>query len=139
MSNKSYNRGTEVIRRDTDRKVFSKREEILAGRMLDKMNADMQRLEEENAALKTELQRAKSAYQRRCAEVDVLKEEIKTVTSSEESTHALYMSCVQALTNSRKGHEKLTAVMKTALTPEQYHDARTRAADAYPELFKNEN
>lgn len=133
MGIKAQNRGNEVIRRS-----FDKPAEVRAGRILDKMNADMQRLEQENEVIKAELERAKSAYHRRTAEVEVLKEEIATLTKSKKSTHDLYVACVQSLIDSRKGHQKLTAVMQTALTPEQYHDARARAAEAYPELFKKE-
>jgi predicted nucleic acid-binding Zn-ribbon protein len=130
MSNKSYNRGTEVIRRS-----FDKKEEVLAGRNLDKMNADMNRLERENENLKAELERARSGYQRRNAEVEVLKEENRTLQASNKAEHDRFMDMVQALTDSRKGHQKLTAVMKLALTPEQYHQYREAAAEIYPELF----
>jgi predicted nucleic acid-binding Zn-ribbon protein len=133
MSIKAYNRGTKVVRRS-----FDKKEEVRAGRMIDAMNADMARLQRENEALKTELERARSAYHRRNAEVGVLKEEIATLQASNKSSHDLYISCAQALVDSRKGHQKLTAVMQTTLTPEQYHDARARAAEAYPDLFKKE-
>jgi chromosome segregation ATPase len=116
--------------------MSNRTEEVRAGRMIDRMNADMIRLQSENEALKADLERARAAYQRRNAEVEVLKEEIRTLEASNKSTHDLYVSCAQALIDSRKGHQKLTAVMKTALTPEQYHDARARAAEAYPELFE---
>jgi predicted nucleic acid-binding Zn-ribbon protein len=133
MSIKSYNRGTEAIRRS-----FDKKDEVRAGRMLDKMNADMHRLEAENANLKAELEKARSAYQRRNAEVGVLKEEVSALEASNKSEHSRYMDCVQALIDSRKGHQKLTAVMKLALTPDQYHQYRQAAAEVYPELFKQE-
>ena len=131
MSNKSYNRGNEVIRRS-----FDKKEEIRAGRMIDAMNADMARLQAENETLKKELERARSACQRRNAETEVLKEEIAALQDSNKSSHNLYVSLFKALVDSRKGHEKLTAVMKIALTPEQYHQYREAAAEVYPELFR---
>jgi predicted nucleic acid-binding Zn-ribbon protein len=131
MGIKAQNRGDEVIRRS-----FDKKEEIRAGRMIDAMNADMTRLQSENETLKAELERARSAYHRRNAEAEVLKEEITTLRASNKSSHDLYVSLSQALIDSRKGHQKMTAVMMTALTPEQYHDARARAAEAYPDLFQ---
>ena len=133
MSKKSYDRGTEVIRRS-----FDKPAEVRAGRILDQMNGDMERLENENATLKAELERARSAYHRRNAEAEVLKEELRAQQEANKREHEAYVSCFTALCDSRKGHTKLTAVMETALTPEQYHDARARAAEAYPELFKKE-
>lgn len=130
MSIKSNNRGDAVIRRS-----FDKKEEVRAGRILDKMNTDMERLERENENLKAELQKARDAYQRRCAQVESIKEVLEALQIQYKAEHERFMDCAQALTNSRKGHQKLTVVMKTALTPEQYHDARARAADLYPELF----
>lgn len=115
--------------------MFNKPEEIRAGRILDQMNADMTRLETENASLKAELEKARSAYHRRCAELDVTKDELRAQQEANKREHEAYIACFKALCDSRKGHQKLTAVMETALTPEQYHDARARAAEAYPELF----
>lgn len=135
MSNKSYNRGTEVIRRDVDHKI-NKADEVRAGRILDRMNADMERLEKENQSLKAELERARSAYHRRNAELGVLKEELCAQQEANKSQHEAYISCFKALCDERKGHQKLTAVMRLALTPEQYHEARANAAEAYPELFR---
>lgn len=135
MSNKSYNRGTEVIRQSIQAD-FTKKEEVRAGRILDKMNADMERLEKENEALKTELEKARAAYHRRCAELEVTKEELRAQQESNKREHEAYVSCFNALCDSRKGHQKLTAVMQLALSPEQYHEARANAAEAYPELFK---
>lgn len=134
MSIKAYNRGTEVIRREIDQEI-SKADEIRAGRILDKMNADMERIEKENETLKADLARAREAYQRRCAEIAVLKEELSTANENTQAEHLRFMDCAAALDNSRKGHEKLTAVMKLALTPEQYHQYRAAAAEVYPELF----
>jgi predicted nucleic acid-binding Zn-ribbon protein len=134
MGIKAQNRGNEAIRRS-----FDKKEEVRAGRMIDAMNADMTRLQAENETLKAELERARSAYHRRNAEVEVLKEELHTIEAAHKSAHNLFVSCAQALADTRKGHQKLTAVMMTALTPEQYHDARARAAEAYPELFQKED
>lgn len=132
MSNKSYNRGTEVIRRSFDRK-----EEVRAGRILDQMNSDMERLERENGSLKAELEKARAAYHRRNAELAALKDEFRQVREAEKINHDNYVVLYTALCDEQKGHQKLTAVMKTALTPEQYHEARARAAEAYPELFSS--
>lgn len=130
MSNKAYNRGSEVISRSFDRK-----EEVRAGRILDQMNSAMERLERENESLKAELEKARGAYHRRTAELAWIKDELRQVQEAEKINHDNYVLLFTALCNEQKGHQKLTAVMKTALTPEQYHDARARAAEAYPELF----
>jgi septation ring formation regulator EzrA len=142
MSVKAYNRGSQNTSRQIDAEVnrsnFTKADEIRAGRMLDKINNDMARMEAENSSLKAELEKARSAYHLRNSELVVTKDELRDVQKSNDFLTETCSSLVRALEDSRKGHSKLTAVMKIALTPEQYHSARASAADVYPELFAKE-
>jgi predicted nucleic acid-binding Zn-ribbon protein len=139
MTNKSYNRGSNAIKQQIDAEVkqsnFNKADEIRAGRMIDRMNAEMARLESENMRLNVELEKARNAYDRRVAELMVLKDDLRDSERLGVHLTETCSSLTQSLMDSRKGHAKLTAVMKTALTPEQYHSAREVAATIYPELF----
>ncbi len=135
MSLKSSNRGDEAIARGI-RADFTKADEVRTGRLLDRMNADMARLEAENASLRAELERAKAAYHLRTAERNGAIEETREARREAESAHNMMMSMWATITEMRKALKKLSAIVRDNMTPEQYHEARARACETYPELFK---
>jgi hypothetical protein len=109
-----------------------------AAAVLDKMNSDMARMEADNLYLKGELERVRSSYHFLNSELTVTKDELSDVKKLNDLMEEVCCSLVRALVASRKGHSKLTAVMKTALTPEQYHSAIATAAEISPELFSRD-
>jgi chromosome segregation ATPase len=141
MGKAASDRGTQVIIRHIDGDFL--REEAGAQRMFDKLTragekleARNQELETELGAAKAELERARAAYHRRTAERDVLKEELQSAKQSADYYRQFCADMLRCLEDERRGHQKLAAVMKLALTPEQYHQYRAAAADIYPELFE---
>lgn len=124
-----HNRGSALIRRQVDADLQDKMPGI-------ERRAERQRireLEAELARVKSEhdrtLKRAKHALACSRAEADRLRQ---------ERNNLQYMLSIMAETahRFRRSWRKASVIIRSALTPKQYHAARDAAAETHPELFR---
>lgn len=123
-----YNRGSQNIRRqiaDEQQGAASYVAQITSeANRADRAEARLNEAREELAALKTQLQ-----------EQQVLTDKIaqleKQLETSRKDAHEWYT----AHRLRTHGWEKLSVIVKMALSPEQYQQARENAAIAHPKLF----
>lgn len=133
MSIKQYNRGTAKLRRDTDnqqtahRDAKSRRPSL--ARELDDANLRIARMENELLVAQTALEEAQAQILELTTRSTTAEAEALAVSKKAESYHRFMMDQHHALQDSRKAHNKLSRIMRLALTPTQYHYYRQEIED----------
>lgn len=124
-----YNRGSQNIRRqiaDEQRGAASYVAQITSeANRADRAEARLNDAREEIAALKTQLQ-----------EQQLLNDKIATLERQLEASRKDAHEWYNAYRQRTRGWEKLSVIVKMALSPEQYQQARQDAAYVHPKLFK---
>lgn len=124
-----YNRGSQNIRRqiaDEQKGTASYVAQITSeANRADRAEARLNEAREEIAALKAQLQEQQVL-------TDKMAQLEKQLESSRKDAHEWY----NAYRQRTRGWEKLSAIVKMALSPEQYQQARQDAAYVHTKLFK---
>lgn len=140
MTAKAENRWNKVNRNWADIKL----EESKMGRAFDRLVYNANKLEEKYNDQKTEIERlnseldkARLEYQQQSAELESLKMENAELRLRIDSEKQEKLRWFAALESKKKAHNKLSAIVRLALTPEEYHTWRQSAAEIYPNLFNS--
>ena len=101
---------------------------------VDAAEAEVKQARKDVLAMLDELERARSAYQRRTAEVEVLNEQIRKDRETIAQYRKTLARTMAGIIQERKKHTKLFEIVKLGMTPEQYHRCRGVVMEMHPEL-----
>lgn len=139
MGVKAENRYHDLNKRQIDAQYL--KEEGRVQRMFDKLTHAGELLEEKNNQLQAEIDRlsnelehARQAYERRNAECQVLKDELAEEKANIARYRELWLSAVDGAKKIDHKHQKLSAIVRLALSPEKYHEYRRCIEEDYPEF-----
>lgn len=125
-----------MLRRNTDNQAAAHREakerRPSLARDLDTANQKIARMEAEllaaqNAVAEAQAQIVELTTRSTTAEAEALANGKKA-----DSFHRSYMEAYRALKSTREAHNKLSRIMRLALTPEKYHHYRELSEDYFP-------
>lgn len=121
----AYNRGSKSIREDIDRELQGK--DFSHVGIENRLTLALENIK----VLEVELEKAKKAYQRRNAELNVVKEELYETRKNLEIHRGLTKTAFESMEHYRQKHLILSQIVRNELSSEQYHEARQVIKDQY--------
>lgn len=130
MSSKSYNRGSAQIREQIDREQtgrrYTKREEVLAGRVYDAaMAGQIKTIEEQEAKIKeleTRLAEAEEQVKLKQADLNLVRYELDAAQKHIAHLIEWQEAYRAAMEGHKEKHHILSQVIRVGLTPGRYHE-----------------
>ena len=118
--------------------MFRTKEERLAGKWFDQYTRDFNAISEENEQLKERVAKLEAGYKKRGVYLTVERENGKQLHAKLENEHKSALDWFRAFQAQERAHQKLSAIVRLALSPEKFHEWREVAARNYPNLFKKD-
>ncbi len=128
MGHAAYNRGTQVIRRQTDEQAHDARPAIDARHQHEINRQTIADLKRQLEAARTQREQERETYAATLSSLSEASQEIETLAAEMTRKNAVLFQCRERRDQYRAKCQRLSDICRAGMTPEQFHAAAFTAS-----------